>query len=391
MLRKISEILKKSVSEPRQRKSWQSSIGIAIFTLFVLSTLVVNQSVQALNQAAGNYGYYGGSYGYGGSSNSNRATSDFLPMPPTALTTSGVTSTTATVSWTAPMQTVGSTSLDNLHATTPYLFHYSTSALSSTLCSGGSSTTSTSTSVSLTGLSPNTTYYVNVCTKDANLNRSDALETAAGILSGSFTTTAATGGTATTVVSGGGGGATGPTYPTGTTTTGTTTTITTGPAPVATTTSVTQSATEFGVTLSASETTTAAGFIVNGTTPATVALGSGERLALVRDQLETLGRVSLTALEQLAIGQKPTVRNLAKEQAQLAKVLNVFVRLAGHRPNFKNVKEDLAWNTMMYRIRFTRDLNKERAGITKFKAIFGRIPTSPLDWATVRAYGYALK
>ena len=114
-------------------------------------------------------------------------------------------------------------------------------------------------------------------------------------------------------------------------------------------------------------------------------------MALVRDQLQTLGRISVAALEQLASGQKPTVRDLAKEQAQVGQVLSVFIKLTGHRPNFKNSKEDLAWNTLMYRVRFARDLTKEKVGITKFKMILGGVPTTPLDWATVRAWGYALK
>ena len=114
-------------------------------------------------------------------------------------------------------------------------------------------------------------------------------------------------------------------------------------------------------------------------------------MALVRDQLQTLGRISVAALEQLASGQKPTVRDLAKEQAQVGRVQRYYKLLMGRNPNFQELKEDLAWNTMIYRVRFARNLAKERVGIVKFKATFGRIPTSPLDWATVRAWGYALK
>jgi hypothetical protein len=65
--------------------------------------------------------------------------------------------------------------------------------------------------------------------------------------------------------------------------------------------------------------------------------------------------------------------------------------MVGHAPNFQDAAEDLAWNTMMYRIRFPRDLVKEQKGITRFKTIFKRLPTSPLDWAEVRALGYVLK
>jgi len=212
-------------------------------------------------------------------------------------------------------------------------------------------------------------------------------------VTGSFTTTATTGGNAGAA---GGSGATGPTFPTATTTATTPTAVATGAAatssPAAISASVQNSASEFGVTLSTAQVNTASSFVSSGTTAATVKLGSGERLALVRDQMETLGRVDVAALEQLAAGQKPTARNLSKEQAQVSKVLTAFVKLTGHRPNFKIAKEDLAWNTMMYRIRFSRDLNKERAGITKFRAVYGgKTPSSPLDWAAVRAWGYALK
>jgi len=46
---------------------------------------------------------------------------------------------------------------------------------------------------------------------------------------------------------------------------------------------------------------------------------------------------------------------------------------------------------MMYRIRFTRDLNKERAGIGDFQGLYNRLPKSPFDWSMVRALGYALR
>jgi hypothetical protein len=149
----------------------------------------------------------------------------------------------------------------------------------------------------------------------------------------------------------------------------------------------------FSVTASATQTAAITNFVVYGISNATIKLGAGERRALVRDYLETVVRpdVVWSDIEKLATGQKPVSRNLKQEQAQVARVLATFKSLVGHTPNFKNAKEDLAWNTMMYRIRFTRDLAKEQAGIVKFKAIFGRTPSTPLAWATVRAWGYALK
>ena len=91
---------------------------------------------------------------------------------------------------------------------------------------------------------------------------------------------------------------------------------------------------------------------------------------------------------RITTGQKPINRNLKNEQAQVSTVLTVFKKIFGHEPNFKNNKEDLTWNTMMYRIRFVRDLTKEKQGIAAFQAKFSRIPKSPLDWSTVRALGY---
>jgi len=155
-------------------------------------------------------------------------------------------------------------------------------------------------------------------------------------------------------------------------------------------TKVVQDTKEFKVTLPEADRKVLTNFVTYGVSEATKKLGSGERRALVRDQLETLGRVSVNALEQLANGQKPVDRNLSKEVAQLKKVLPTFKKLVGRSPDFKNPNEDLAWNTMLYRVRFTRDLSKERAGIGQFKLTFRRLPKSPLDWAVVRAAGYAL-
>lgn len=397
MWQKLANILFKN---SQSKKTWQGGVGIMIFILFIFSSVIVNRTVQALNQTAGNYGYYGGTYGY----NASTTSSDAVPAAPTSLSSS-VTTTTSSLSWTAPTLTTTGTAISTGSGSiSSYQLHYSTSSLSS--CSGGTSSTPTSASTSLSGLTASTTYYVAVCAVDNNSNASSAL-------TGSFATSAV----------GGGGGTSGgissgaittptptalPTTPTVPTVPATTTvlspTVAADGAQLAAQqgltrdtaaegqnqTKVQQSVTEFKVTLSATDVTIASNFITYGISTATKNLGSGERLALVRDQLETLGKVSLTALEQLANGQKPTERSLNKEQAQLGKVLQAFEKLLGRRPNFKIASEDLAWNTMMYRVRFKRDLNKERGGITKFRAVFKRTPTSPLDWASVRAWGYAL-
>ncbi|MDO8599264.1 MAG: hypothetical protein Q7S02_04095, partial [bacterium] len=165
------------------------------------------------------------------------------------------------------------------------------------------------------------------------------------------------------------------------------------------TTNVTRSGAEFRVTLTAAVKMIAANFVSYGTSSVTVALGSGERLAVIRDLLDTLGSVVqgdasklLLVAEQISNGQKPTVRNLAKERGQVNDLLPAFKALTGKKaPDFKNAKDDLAWNTMLYRVRFKRDLAKERVGITKFKATFKKTPKTPRDWAVVRAWAYALR
>lgn len=65
-----------------------------------------------------------------------------------------------------------------------------------------------------------------------------------------------------------------------------------------------------------------------------------------------------------------------------------FKKMFGHAPVFSDPKEDLAWNTMMYRIRFTRDLTAEKEGIVEFKTVFKKQPQTPLEWSAVRALGY---
>lgn len=148
----------------------------------------------------------------------------------------------------------------------------------------------------------------------------------------------------------------------------------------------------FKVGLTATESTAITNFVTYGASAETKSLGAGERRALVRDYFETVGRadVNWNDIQRMTTGQKPLVRNLPNEQANVAAALAVYVKFVGHAPNFSIPKEDLAWNTLMYRIRFPRDLNKERAGITKFQSLFKRVPSSPLDWSAVRAWAYAL-
>lgn len=414
---KVSEGLNGDGGQSRRR--WQTGVALLSMALFVVASVAVNRVVLALNQAAGNYGYRSGSYGYQASA----TTSDFVPSAPTSLSASSIGTSSATLSWTAPTTTTGSTAISTGGGSiASYKFHYNTSSLSA--CSGGTSSTPTSATTTLSSLAAATTYYVAVCATDNNSNDSAAL-------TGSFTTASSGGG-------GGGGSGSGtsiftappatpvaatpvitpavqgaapavPAVPSSVASDAATLVahlVTQGIATVRNTvaeatnvTKVTSSATEFRVTLVAIVKTTAANFVTYGTSSVTVALGSGERLAVVRDLFETLGATIqadaaklLKAAEEISSGQKPSVRNLAKERAQVQAALPAFRKLTGKSaPNFKNAKDDLAWNTILYRVRFPRNLAKERAGISKFRSIYKKAPKTPFEWAQVRAYAYALR
>ncbi len=145
----------------------------------------------------------------------------------------------------------------------------------------------------------------------------------------------------------------------------------------------------FGVTLSDTDRQRLGRFIEDGSDVATRALGSGERRALIRDAFDTMGRAPTSVdMERLANGQIPLTRNLAREQAQLPQARAAFRAIYGRDPNFQNQEENLAWNTLMYRIRFPRNLSLEQRGITEYRRIFRRTPSTPFHWATVRLLGY---
>ncbi len=146
----------------------------------------------------------------------------------------------------------------------------------------------------------------------------------------------------------------------------------------------------FKVTASAEQMARLTNFIVYGNSAATKRLGEGERRAVIRDALETMKTASISAddLDRMTRGLKANYRNITVERAQLPIVRATFRTLYGRDPNFKNPEEDLAWNTMMYRIRFPRDLPAEKEGIVEFRETFQKSPQTPFQWAVVRVLGY---
>ena len=135
--------------------------------------------------------------------------------------------------------------------------------------------------------------------------------------------------------------------------------------------------------------TLSARFIAEGVSPASRAYGEGERRAIVRDVRETIGE---TATEEdfirISSGLIPVTRNLQNERRLMPTALVAFKKTFGRAPNFRSERENTAWNTLMYRIRFPRDLVKEQKGIVSYRSLMRRTPVSPFDWAFVRLLGY---
>jgi len=381
-------------------KGWERTMGLLSIALFLVSTVMVSKTVQARNLAAGSYGYYGGTYGF----NASNTTSDDFPAAPTSLTQTNVSTTSLTLTWTAPTTTttLGTAISTGGGSIASYKVGYSTGTVSS--CTSGTTATPTSATVGLTGLDSNTTYNVKICAVDNNQNTGTAL-------SSTFVT--ASGGGA----SGGSGGSGGATSVFGSTPTTTTTTPSGNLiSPVVSSVTVVADAAALtkalgverntgletaakaqvaavvkksGVKLSATDTAVATNYIAYGVDSSTMKLGFGERKNLVGEVLGIYGSLNLTTLTELAAGKKPTQRTLPYEKKQSSLVNTLLVKLMGHKIDFKVASQDLAYNSMIYPVRFPgRDLKKEGAAAAKFKKLIGKAPTSPLDWSGVRAIAY---
>jgi hypothetical protein len=147
---------------------------------------------------------------------------------------------------------------------------------------------------------------------------------------------------------------------------------------------------ELNISLTTNQVQSIRNFIVYGISLSTIKLGQGERRAIARDYMETVHRSDFVwqDIERMANGQIPVTRNLAIERTRVAVAIPVFHRLFGHNPDFKNVTDNLAWNTLLYRIRFTRNLAKESKGIKSYVAAYKHSPKTPFEWSVVRVLGY---
>ncbi len=406
---KLIELMKRSMHNSGNAKKIQSGIGITIVAVFALSSMIVSQSVQALNQLAGNYGYYNGAYGY----NASTTSSDDIPRAPTALVCNDTVPTVA-CTWTAPTLTVKGTAIaTGGGSVASYNIGISTTSISS--CSSGTTFTSTSASKTFTDKSAGTTHFVAICAVDNNGN--------AGVpLTGSFTTSSS--GSSSSSSSGGGtsGGVSSGqlTAPAATKPPASVT----APTPAPSVADIKQLLSEAKVVSNvqgllnalgiltrnqASETAqqkkiaqilgkitdaataqTLINFVTYGT-PATVSLGSGERLGVLNSYKAAFGRVPSTEAElsdalKIATGRWPSEKSEKAETKAAAAFKVIYKRVA----NMTQANDNAAVTVMAYGLRpALRNTNSEKAAVAIFRAIFKKAPTLATDWDLVRAISYS--
>lgn len=255
-------------------------------------------------------------------------------------------------------------------------------------------TSSTWSTITVPALTCGTTYSFAVIARNVAATES-ATSTASAVATSACASTATSGG------SGGGGGAVG-----GGGASGSIQTFFNAPVPVAVTTSTSAAPAATPAPTSTTPSTpvdpvpvvpttpvlTLEQFIQAGGSAGSRALGRGEREAVIRDLQEILGRTAanlpVADLDRISNGQIPLTRNMAYERSMVPRALATFQTIFGHTPKFQNRVENLAWNTLMYRIRFPRNLVLEREGAADYRRVFGGMPQTPFQWAVVRVLGY---
>ena len=128
-------------------------------------------------------------------------------------------------------------------------------------------------------------------------------------------------------------------------------------------------------------------FILRGTTRPTVNIGERERGAVVRDILDLTKTATfpLSDLERLVVGEKPSTRNLRREQQLLPDVKRIFKAITKRSVDVRRSADLPVYESLMYRLRIPRDLAAERVALKRFQKLFGHSPRTPLDWAALRA------
>lgn len=388
--KKISLLMK----NPRHQKKWRGAVGVAFIGIFVLFTVVFDGSQIALALKNSGYGY---GYGYSGTATTSTVAtygygyqySDYVPSAVTGVTYS-VGSTTATLNWTYPTTTVGSTSLDNPSGT---CYTYGTSLVQT--CTAADNFVNYSVvTASISSLTAETLYYYVIQAYDDN----NAYGTA---YTGTFTTLPTS--TSTTTTSGGGGGIAIPDdvkESVGEKVDGETGEVTAEIAvpklPAERDLALEKAAIiemrDFlGFLPSTDDHWKMIQYIAYGAGPGSAKLSPRDRRGVLGDFYDTYGYYPSEDghwidIELILTSHKPKNRNLDKERYGIDEFVKIYKRL----PDWANVYDDWAVSYISYKIRNVgRNLDSERAGIASFRSVYNRIPVSSQDWATTRAITYS--
>lgn len=129
-------------------------------------------------------------------------------------------------------------------------------------------------------------------------------------------------------------------------------------------------------------------FLQNGSL-ATNTFGSGERAVFWREFTELYGREPFVAELDLMSNGQIHERNPELESRLMNQVLPLWQKLTGKK-SLTNIsdREQQIFDVMVYRLRFPRDIEQEKLGLTKFIRLFQYLPKTPIDWAAVRVLGY---
>jgi len=131
-------------------------------------------------------------------------------------------------------------------------------------------------------------------------------------------------------------------------------------------------------------------FVVYGTKN-TEKLGAGERAGVLNSYKSIFSKLPTTQIEwedviKISSGTLPNETNSKAED----KAKKEFKKVYQREVSMENSNDKTAINKIAYGLRpEQRDLDSERAGIRSFVEIYNYLPTSAIDWDTVRAIAYS--
>ncbi len=125
-------------------------------------------------------------------------------------------------------------------------------------------------------------------------------------------------------------------------------------------------------------------------TPATKTLSEADREIMWRDYMAIYGNEPSAQMISLMGSGTVPMHALAWERAEADSVLPVWQKITGKvDPNTIVGPERYMYEIIMYRLQFARSLDREEGALQWFVSIFGRLPTTDLDWRVIHAMAYA--